>query len=246
MALKNELKNQGDWLFRHRSFLPLLLLPLVILGVFTGSFLPKSNLVKNIFSCFCVTISFLGLGVRIITIGHVPKRTSGRNTRNQIADTLNTTGIYSIVRHPLYLGNFLMWLGIILFVQSWWLIFIFCLLYWLYYERIMYAEESFLESRFGDSFFNWSNQAPAFFPDFRKWKKSELEFSLKKVLRMEYSGFFGMICCFTFLHVFRNFIENHKFMIDTKWLIFFVVSLVIYLTLRFLKKKTKILTVEGR
>ena len=126
MALKNEFKNQGDWLFRHRSFLPLLLLPLVILGVFTGHFLKTGSLIENIYNIFCIIISLVGLGVRIITIGHVPKRTSGINTKKQIADSLNSTGIYSIVRHPLYLGNFLMWLGIILFVQSLWLIFIFC------------------------------------------------------------------------------------------------------------------------
>jgi len=110
----------------------------------------------------------------------------------------------------------------------------------------MYAEESFLERKFGDNFFNWSKQTPLFFPNFRKWKKSELEFSLKKVLRMEYSGFFGMVCCFVFLHIFRNFIENKKIQIETEWLIIFIVSLVIYLVLRFLKKKTKIFRVAGR
>ena len=34
------------------------------------------------------------------------KNTSGRNTHDQVADSLNTSGIYSIVRHPLYVGNF--------------------------------------------------------------------------------------------------------------------------------------------
>ncbi|HHE39457.1 MAG TPA: DUF1295 domain-containing protein [Candidatus Cloacimonetes bacterium] len=246
MALKNELRNQGDWLFKHRSYLPLLLLPLVILGVLTGSFLPENRLVEMIFTKFCLLVSFLGLAVRIITIGHVPRRTSGRNTQNQIADSLNTTGIYSVVRHPLYLGNFLMWLGIILFVQSWWLLFIFCLLYWIYYERIMYAEESFLQEKFGEDYFNWSEKTPPFFPNFRKWKKSELDFSLRKVLRMEYSGFFGMICCFVFLHIFRNFIETGRFEVSNCWLGIFIFSLLAYLVLRFLKKKTKVLNVAGR
>ncbi|MBC8384260.1 MAG: DUF1295 domain-containing protein [Candidatus Cloacimonetes bacterium] len=246
MTLKKEFKSQGDWLFKHRSYLPLLLFPLIILGIFTGSFLPENQLVRHIFDYFCILISLLGLGIRIITVGYVPARTSGRNTQNQIADSLNTTGIYSIVRHPLYLGNFLMWLGIILFVQSGWLVFIFCLLYWLYYERIMYAEESFLESKFGENFFDWSKQTPAFFPDFRKWKKSKLEFSLKKVLRTENSGFFGMICCFTLLHVLMNFVEIKRFLIETEWLVIFAVSLLLYIILRFLKKKTIILKVEGR
>ncbi|MGB8874133.1 MAG: hypothetical protein WCC75_12145, partial [Desulfobaccales bacterium] len=44
--------------------------------------------------------------------GLPPRGTSGRNTQGQVAETLNTTGIYSLVRNPLYLGNFLIWLGL--------------------------------------------------------------------------------------------------------------------------------------
>lgn len=93
------------------------------------------------------------IGIRIFTIGHTSKRTSGRNTKRQIADTLNTTGIYSVVRHPLYLGNFFMFLGVMLFAHLWWLLLIYILVFWLYYERIMFAEEAFLRKNFGDEYF---------------------------------------------------------------------------------------------
>ncbi len=58
-----------------------------------------------------MVISFFGLALRVIVVGHAPYGTSGRNTREQVADTLNTTGMYSIVRHPLYLANYLIILG---------------------------------------------------------------------------------------------------------------------------------------
>ena len=71
--------------------------------------------------------------------------TSGRNTsEGQVADTINQTGMYSMVRHPLYVGNFIMWLGIALFTASIWFVLLFIAVYWLYYERIMYAEEQFM------------------------------------------------------------------------------------------------------
>jgi len=77
----------------------------------------------------------------------VPKNTSGR-TNSLIAERLNTTGMYSIVRHPLYLGNFLIVFGIVLFIQVLWFGIIVLAGYWFYYERIIFAEEEFLRKRF--------------------------------------------------------------------------------------------------
>ena len=87
--------------------------------------------------------------VRSYTIGTTPRGTSGRNTEEQVAEQLNSSGIYSTVRHPLYLGNYLMWIGIVLFTKSISFTIIVSLMYWLYYERIMFAEERFLERKFG-------------------------------------------------------------------------------------------------
>ena len=66
-------------------------------------------------SQFCILsiiISFFGMSVRFYTVGITPAGTSGRNRSKQIADKLNTRGMYSITRNPLYFGNYLIWLGI--------------------------------------------------------------------------------------------------------------------------------------
>ena len=99
---------------------------------------------------------FAGLAIRAYTVGHAPRGTSGRNTMVQRADMLNTTGSYSLARHPLYLGNYLMWLGIVFFVGVWWLAIICTPVFWIYCERIMYAEEAFLGDRFGRNFHEWA------------------------------------------------------------------------------------------
>jgi len=106
-------------LFRKRSYIPLLLYAVATLVVFLDSealFHPPDLL----WSAICLVISLSGLVVRIMVTGTVPAGTSGRNTKGQLARTLNTRGIYSVVRHPLYLGNFLMWLGLILYVGHIW------------------------------------------------------------------------------------------------------------------------------
>src|SRR4030095_3531295 len=97
----------------------------------------------------------------------------------QVAEQLNTSGIYSVVRHPLYLGNYLMWIGIVLFTKNFEFVIIVSLLYWIYYERIMFAEERFLEKKFGESYLSWSLKVPAFIPALGKFQKSHIPFSVK-------------------------------------------------------------------
>jgi len=246
MILKEKFAKQGNWLFRHRSYLPLLLLPFILIALAQKSVIPENDFRENIFEILCFLISSLGFFIRILTVGFVPGSTSGRNTKKQVASKLNKSGIYSIVRNPLYLGNFLMWLGVIMFVGSFWLTFSFILIFFLYYERIIYAEEDFLLEKFDDEYKKWTDKTPAFFPKFKSWKKPELTFSLKTVLRREYSSFFGMVTSFTVLEILGNLFEEKKFEIGRDWLVGFGISLLIYLTLRTLKKKTKFLNVNGR
>ena len=152
MSLKTELEQQGNWLFRWRSYLPLTMLLLVAVAMREFAWPLGSYRLHVVWQLVCIGISFAGLVIRCAIIGYVPQGTSGRTTRRQIAESLNTTGIYSVVRHPLYLGNYIIGLGIMLVLLVWWLPVIYTLAFWLYYERIMFAEERFLLAKFGDAF----------------------------------------------------------------------------------------------
>jgi protein-S-isoprenylcysteine O-methyltransferase Ste14 len=246
MSLREEFRTQGNILFRFRSYLPLIFFAIIIMAIRNFKYPYASHRLDEIWELFSLLIALFGLGIRAYTIGHVPKGTSGRNSTKQIADVLNTTGIYSIVRHPLYLGNFFMWLGVVLFARSWWLVFVFILVYWLYYERIMYAEEEFLRDKYGVAYIEWANKTPAFLPKFANWQPSNLSFSWRNILKREYHGLFAIIVAFTILEFTGDFIIDGRFKCDWLWVGLFSATLIIYLILRFLTLKTDFLNTEGR
>ena len=178
MALKEHFENSGNWLFRWRSYLPLLLIILVV-GIILTNAPIESGVEENHneipFEIGGLFLSFLGLGIRIMVVGYKPRRTSGGNTTEQVADQLNTTGVYSIVRHPLYLGNFIIWFGITLLFESWQTTALVTLIFILYYERIAFAEETFLRNTFGERYLAWAEKTPAFIPRFRNWLSRPIE-----------------------------------------------------------------------
>lgn len=248
MALREDFERQGNWLFRWRSYLPLLLLPLLIIALLSPENSTKSeeNTFLTLYKVFCVSLSFAGLLIRCLIIGYIPRGTSGRNTKRQKAATLNTTGIYSMVRHPLYLGNFTIFFGLVLSVQVWWFALIFILTFWLYYERIMFAEEAFLRDKFGEAYLAWAAKTPAFIPRFKNWQKPDIPFSFKYILKREYSGLFGIIIGFVSLEIIKGLLTEGKFRLSADWMAFFSAGLIVYLLLRTLKKKTKVLSDEKR
>jgi protein-S-isoprenylcysteine O-methyltransferase Ste14 len=241
MALSHELERVGNWFFRWRSYLPLLLLVLFLLALKDFTYLTPQKNINRLWELFCLAIATFGLVIRIMTVGYVPRGTSGRNTRRQVAEVLNTTGMYSVVRHPLYVGNFIMWVGISLFFHLWWFTLLIALIFWVYYEKIMYAEEAFLLKKFGAQFLLWAEKTPLFIPHFSLWQAPEMEFSLKSALKREYASFFAMIAIFTGLKVLSSMWVDKTFFLDPMWSFIFFGSLAFYLMVRFLKKKTHLL-----
>lgn len=250
MALMEEIEAQGLWLFRYRSTLPLVLLlagfSLHLYGEFTHqNYFLENTPYQIYFDYFCLLVSLLGLAIRIYTVGHTPKNTSGRNTESQLADSLNTSGAYSLLRHPLYLGNFFMWLGPAMLTGHWYFVAVFCLIYWVYYERIMFAEEQFLRSKFGTKYTDWSKNVPAFIPNFKNYTKSNLPFSWKKVLKKEKNGLVATFMIFSLFDITGK-LARGVYSFDYVMAALAVLTLITYFILRYLKRNTQVLEEEGR
>jgi protein-S-isoprenylcysteine O-methyltransferase Ste14 len=243
MPLREELEKHGDFLFRWRSYLPILILPFLIFALPHSAYMQE--LLGKRFDLFIeilsLAVALSGVGLRCLTIGYARSGTSGRNTKRQRAAVLNMTGMYSMVRHPLYLGNFLIFFGILLFVQVWWFVLIGFLSFWLYYERIMLREEGFLRSKFEKDYLSWANETPAFLPRLSSWRWPREQFSWKTVLRKEYTGFFLVTMVFAFLEYVRDMIVIGEKELDMAFMGLFATGLVVYLILRSLKKWTRLL-----
>jgi protein-S-isoprenylcysteine O-methyltransferase Ste14 len=245
MAQIEEFRHAGSWFFRWRSFLPLLTILLFLVAFKNFTYPEGSHTLDILWETFCFAVSFSGFLIRVYTVGHTPKGTSDRGTKRKKADVLNTTGIYSVTRHPLYLGNFLIWMGMSFFTHSFFFSLAAILLFFLYYERIIFVEEDFLRERFGQAFDDWAEKTPVFFPRFKNRQKSSLPFSLKTVLKREFSTIFLIIAIFTCLEVVGDFCYEGKWQIGWFYLILFCFGLFTYIVLLILKKK-HFLDVEGR
>jgi protein-S-isoprenylcysteine O-methyltransferase Ste14 len=244
MALRNELRFQGDFLFKYRSYLPLVFfvpaLYVYIQSQFSLQQLGESQ--SAIYELFCIGVSVFGLLIRIVTIGFSADNTSGRNTKvGQVADSINTTGMYSICRHPLYVGNFFMWLGIAGFTMNFWFLIAFIFLYWIYYERIMFAEEEFLISKYNNEYLNWSKRVPAFIPKLGNWEKPVNTFSWVKVIRQEKSGILNLFLVILLVKIIGELVVNHQLLTDLKYWIMFGVALVYSGVVKLIQKKTTLL-----
>ena len=246
MALIQSMEKEGNFLFKYRGQFPLLLFILSVPFIYLTDYNSISIELQTYYLYLAITFSTLGLLVRFYTIGTTPEGTSGRNTNEQIASVLNSTGMYSMLRHPLYLGNYLIWLGISVATFNNYFILIMSLLFWVYYERIMFAEERFLERRFGDKFLDWSNTLPAFIPSLFSFKKSDTSFSIITVLRREYAGVLATVIGFTFVELFRNYFTNKVWSISTISLQVVIATLFLVFVLRSLKHYTKVLNEDGR
>jgi protein-S-isoprenylcysteine O-methyltransferase Ste14 len=245
MALVHEFENCGNWLFKRRSWLPVFFIAGGILMMYLGN--RQAILFDMRDELIFLGVSMFGELVRIITVGFTPKNTSGRNTINgQVADELNVTGIYSLIRHPLYFGNFFMWLGPVLFLRSIEAVIVFILLYWLYYERIMFAEEQYLRRKFGEAYDKWSESVHSIIPYSFKYIPSKLFFSIKSVLKREYNSFVNIFVIFILLDLFRNYFLSERIYLNSMWIYLSVAAGVIWLALRTIEKRTHWLDVEGR
>ncbi len=243
----------GRFFFRWRSYLPYLLaLPLIVAlpqsGWFESAFGEAAETAWDLFSSL---VAFAGLAIRIVTIGHTPAGTSGRNTQSQRAETLNTTGLYSVVRNPLYLGNTVIVLGLALAMKVWWVTPLALAATWFFYARVIAAEEAFLSGKFGAAYDAWRAVTPVIVPDPGMWRSPALPFSLRNVLRREYNGFYQIVFGLTALEVATDMIgEGVGFAEfaaeDQHWLWFFAAGTLVWVVLRAIKKHTDLLRVEGR
>lgn len=237
MSLSSSFERSGSILFRYRGQIPAILFLAVIPIIYFTDYSHFTSGLEWSIKTLGIIVCLSGFAIRIITIGTAAPHTSGRNTKEQVAESLNTKGIYSIVRHPLYLGNYLMWAGVTIYVMHFWFFAVVSLLFWIYYERIMFTEERFLEKKFGKDFVEWSQRTPAFIPSFRNYQPGAYPFSTRRVFSKEYSGLLYMVVSFIFVQTLQDVFDHNQLHISTGSIIILLITIVSVLALKFISKK---------
>ncbi len=241
MKLQDQLVQDGDRLFRWRSYLPLLMVPVFVAGVMTTTPPFSTRGAERAWEYLSVAVALAGLAFRVWAVGSAPSGTSERSTTNPRASELRTTGPYSIVRHPLYVANGLMALGLSFFPAIWYLPIILVLATWLYYERIAIREESFLAERFGAGFDAWSSRVPACIPSFacvRAFGDPVLveESAAARIPRAAGHRGSGAFV----LDALQESLRARAWHVDGPWAWFFAVSAVLFLIFAALKRGTRL------
>lgn len=98
-------------------------------------------------------VAIIGLAIRAWASGHLKK--------NQ---ELTTSGPYAHTRNPLYLGTFLLGIGVAVGGGALWFVGLFAGFYLVIYVPVMFAEADTMRDLFSEQYDNYSKQVPLFVP----------------------------------------------------------------------------------
>ena len=135
----------------------------------------------------------LGEFLRIWAVGYAGASTRARTLG--AARDLVTTGPYSYVRNPLYLGNFLLSLGVCLLSNVYWLVGVLVIGYFCQYLPIIALEEAYLLESCGSVYQTYREQVPRFLPQFRPYPDpSDHDFSFARAVKSEKRTLTAIVC----------------------------------------------------
>jgi protein-S-isoprenylcysteine O-methyltransferase Ste14 len=192
---QTELARSGKKLFFIRGTYIYIIIAISALIAFTTRDLGPFASAAADSAWFWVSLGVASAGalVRVITSGFAALGTSGRAKVAAEASELNTTGPYSLVRNPLYVGRILNFTGLAMLSGSWVFGAIIFLLAVLIYERISIYEEEYLREKFGAAHAEWARDVPALLPRLSGWVKPKYAFWWKRMIWREQNKLFLLV-----------------------------------------------------
>jgi protein-S-isoprenylcysteine O-methyltransferase Ste14 len=128
-----------------------------ILNLFTAGHFTSEMFIHH----FCDSLGLVLLGICLLGRVYCTMQIGGRKSTELV-----TTGIYSVVRNPLYFFTFVGILGIGIISNQ---ITVFAMVtigFFLVYIPLIKREENFLQERFGAAFTSYLQRVPRLMPDF--------------------------------------------------------------------------------
>ena len=233
----------GNFFFHYRNYLfpvimttgALFLQPQIIF---------ESLIADQILGILGAAIALLGEGVRIVTIGFDYIHRGGKDGQ-VYAGRLVRGGVYGIIRNPMYVGNALIMIGMVVLFGSPWGYFIVIPFFLFVYQSIVAAEEYYLRNKFGREYHDYESAVGRYLPTLSRVAESfsGMRFNWQRIIRQEMGTVVGLTIGFILIPVWRAYYlhgsETAKVVAARAfWLCLGV--LVIYFFLKRLKKGNKL------
>ena len=159
----------GNFLFKYRSYTPI---PLALYILYNSH--PE---IQNILIGFILIA--IGESLRMWAVSYAGGIT---RTTNVGAPSLCTSGPYGYTRNPLYIGNMIIYSGVV-FVAGSLNILSMLIVTWAFfiiqYYLIINLEQNTLIDIFGKEYKNYMNNVPIFFPRLTSWKNKDKYIPMK-------------------------------------------------------------------
>ncbi|MCK9614747.1 MAG: isoprenylcysteine carboxylmethyltransferase family protein [Candidatus Omnitrophica bacterium] len=141
---------------------------------------------------------------------------------------LTTSGPYSIVRNPLYLGTMLIAIGFMILLDTSYVGLVFIIIMAAVYYRTIRYEERALTEKHGKIYLDYKDKVPMILPTFFRYKKGEKwPFSFKRIIEnKEYKLFIWVINITIIFRLKGYFLIDHESIDAKKW---FLIALFIIL-----------------
>ena len=173
----------GHVLFRLRSLTPI---PFILVLILFSRPAPLPTVLGSL-------LIALGEWLRIWAVGY-----AGGSTRTRTlgaARDLVTAGPYAHVRNPLYLGNFVLSIGVCVVANVYWMIAVLVIGFLIQYTPIILSEETYLLKLCGDRYRTYCATVPRLIPHPRPYVlPSDHDFSLRRALKSEKRTLTAILC----------------------------------------------------
>jgi len=194
----------GNFFFHTRNYIfPLAFL--VIASITRPRQLGGTEAIDRWMDLAGILLALLGQAIRVLVIGLAYIRRGGKHKRIY-ADDLVTDGFFAHSRNPLYLGNMLVYAGLLVALNSpaGWILGV--PFYGFAYLAITFAEEDFLRRQFGAVYDDYFRRVNRFWP---RWDglgetMRSMRFEWGRVIRKEYGSTYAWVATFIGLLVWQQ------------------------------------------
>ena len=224
----------GNFFFHYRNAL----FPLAYLLLFLNG--PRLIADYRLAVAAGLAVALAGQGLRAVTIGLEYIIRGGRN-RQVYAEKLVQGGIFAHCRNPLYVGNFLILLGLGIASNSGLFLAVGIPFFLFAYGAIIAAEENFLRSKFGDEFAAYCARVNRLVPNFAGLGATlqGMQFNWRRLISAEYGSTYAWLAAIILLTL-KNLwtsgdYQRRQGMVWVLWSLLLLVT-VAYGIARYLKK----------